>query len=367
MIAPRRGRHARLAGLATALPAHVLAQSDVRVFAARLFRGLLADDARLLGVFDHAGIERRHVCMPLDWYGEPHDFGVKNACYVEQGLALATDAVEAALARTGLGPGDVDHVVFVSSTGIATPSLEARLANRLGFRSDVRRTPIWGLGCAGGAAGLARARDFALADPSARVLLVALELCSLTFQPGDLTRRNLVAASLFSDGAAAAVIVGPDAARSSGAADPPLLIEDARSRLWPDTLDVMGWEVDPHGLHVVFSRDIPTIVRTWVRPNLEAFLADAGLDLAALPHLVAHPGGPRVLAAYAEALGRPPETFEHARRVLATCGNMSSPTCLFVLRRLLDAGGPGAGEPVVLAALGPGFASELVLLRAEEA
>jgi len=352
----------RLVSLATALPVHEVRQSDARRFAEAIFGPALApEDRRLLAVFGNSGIETRRTCMPLEWYGSPHRFGESNALYIEHAEQLAAEAILGALARAGLEPRDVDHLVLVSSTGMATPSLDARLANRLRFRGDFRRTPIWGLGCAGGAAGLARARDFALADPGACVVLAAVELCSLTFQHGDLTRRNLVAVSLFSDGAAAAVVLGDEARVGRGRAGLDLVA--ARSTLWPETLDVMGWEVDEAGLHVVFSRDIPTIVREWVRPNLESFLAAADLALPDLPHLVAHPGGPKVIAAYGEALGLPPAAFRHAREVLRDCGNMSSPTCLFVLERFLRAGDIRPGESAVLTALGPGFSSELLLMR----
>jgi alkylresorcinol/alkylpyrone synthase len=352
----------RLAAVATATPPHRTSQSDAKSLAAHLFRETLAADARLLAVFDHTEIDGRHTCMPVEWYGRDHDFAEKNALYVEHALALAEDATRRALDRAGLLPGDVDHVVFVSSTGLATPSLDARLANVLAFRSDVRRTPIWGLGCAGGAAGLSRARDFALADPNARVLVVALELCSLTFQRNDLTKRNLVAASLFGDGAAAALVTGADV-RTKANGTPPLAMVATRSTLWPDSLDVMGWEVDGAGLHVVFSKDIPTIVREKVRPGLSAFLAAQGLDLESLEHVVAHPGGVKVLRAYAEALGRDPASFRHSRDILREYGNMSSPTCLFVLERFIDTDTIGRGEHAVVAALGPGFSSEYVLLR----
>ncbi len=368
MSLSRNGGAPRLAALATALPDQIVAQGDARALVTALFKDELpAGDQRLFAVFENSGIERRHVCMPLAWYGSDHDFGERNTLYVEHALALASRAIGTALERAGLGVADVDHLVFVSSTGLATPSLDARLANALGFRGDVRRTPIWGLGCAGGAAGLARARDFALADPAARVLLVSLELCSLTFQRREISRRNLVATSLFSDGAAAALVLGA-AARGGAATNGnghgrPLELLAARSTLWPDTLDVMGWEVDASGLHVVFSRDIPTIVRDWVRPNLDEFLATQGLSLATLSHVIAHPGGPKVLSAYAESLGLPPAAFRHSASVLRECGNMSSPTCLFVLERALDAGDIAAGDTAVVAALGPGFASEYVLLR----
>lgn len=364
-------RAPRLVALATALPREVVRQEDARSLVTALFKDQLSDDdQRLFAVFENTGIEKRHICMPLEWYAEDHDFGERNTLYIEHALALASRAIRAVLDLAGLAAGDVDHLMFVSSTGLATPSLDARLANALGLRRDVRRTPIWGLGCAGGAAGLARARDFALADPGARVLLVSLELCSLTFQRREVTRRNLVATSLFSDGAAAALVLGPEArdaprGASRGAAAPgrPLALLAAHSTLWPDTLDVMGWEVDAGGLHVVFSRDIPTIVRDWVRPNLDAFLAAHGLDLTTLTHVVAHPGGPKVLSAYAESLGLPAGAFRHSAAVLREYGNMSSPTCLFVLERALAAGDIRAGDTAVLAALGPGFASEYVLMR----
>jgi alkylresorcinol/alkylpyrone synthase len=352
-----------LAALATALPPHVIEQHEARAFAARLFGATFeAESDRLLAVFDHAGIARRHVARPLAWYGEKRTFAESNAAWLDCGLALASRAARDALARAGLAAGDVDHVVCVSSTGLATPSLEAHLANLLSFRPDVKRTPVWGLGCAGGAAGLARARDFALADPNARVLLVCLELCTLTFQHGDRTRRNWVAASLFSDGCAAAIVCGADAPAPGGGAALELLA--SHSTLWPDTLDVMGWDVDGDGLHVVFSRDIPSLVRARVRPDLERFLAANGLDLTRLDHLLAHPGGPRVMAAYADALGLPASALRRSREVLKSCGNMSSPTCLFVVERALAAGDMAPGQHAVVAALGPGFASELVLLRA---
>ncbi len=352
----------RITSVATALPSHVVGQEQAREFVEQLFGESFADDRRLFAVFDHAGIERRHVCMPLAWYGEPHRFGEANERYVEHALALSAEVARAALERSGLEPADVDQIVFVSSTGIATPSLDARLSNLLGFRRDLRRTPLWGLGCAGGAAGLSRAREFAIADPEARVLLIAIELCSLTFQRGEPSRRNLVATSLFSDGAAAAVIAGAQA-DVTARPHPPVALVASRSTLWPDSLDVMGWEVDEHGLHVVFSRDIPTIVRDWVRPDFESFLGEHGLRLDQLDRVIAHPGGPKVLAAYQQALGLSHEALRHAEDVLRTCGNMSSPTCLFVLERALQANELGPGETAVLAALGPGFSSEYVLLE----
>ena len=353
----------RLIALATAVPPYVVLQDDVKRLARRLFPSALGPEEHLLDVFENAEIERRHLCVPIEWLGEQHTFGVKNDLYLEHAARLGGAVAVAAIDRAGLENRDIDHIVFVSSTGLATPSIDVTIANELGFRLDARRTPIWGLGCAGGAVGLSRARDFALADPKARVLLVALELCSLTFQPDDVSKRNVVAASLFADGAAAAVVVGAEVTATAPAARRELELVASRSILWKDTQDVMGWTIDGAGLHVVFSRDIPAIVREKVRPSLAAFLDQQGLAIDDVAHLVTHPGGVKVLRAYEEALGLAPETFEHARYVLRNYGNMSSPSCLFVLERYLDAGTIGAGDRAVVSALGPGFSAEYVLVR----
>jgi alkylresorcinol/alkylpyrone synthase len=348
--------------LATAVPTYVVRQSDARRFAERLFADAARLDRRLFDVFENADIEKRHVCVPLDWFATDHNFAEKNDLYVEHATRLGAEVARRTLSQAGLSPADVDHLVFVSSTGVATPSIDARLVNDLGMRADVRRTPIWGLGCAGGAVGLSRARDFALADPRARVLLVTVELCALTFQRNDLSKRNLVAASLFGEGAAAALVVGGDAPAVHRNGRRPLELLASRSVLWKDTLDVMGWAVDGAGLHVIFARDIPSIVHERVRPSLHAFLESCDLAPDALDHLVTHPGGVKVLRAYVEALGLPPSALRHARDVLRDYGNMSSPTCLFVLDRFLESGDIGAGDTAVVTALGPGFSAEYVLL-----
>jgi alkylresorcinol/alkylpyrone synthase len=349
--------------LATASPPFVLRQSDVQGLAQRLFSGTLAAAPALIKVFDHAQIETRHVCVPLTWFDEPHTFGEKNDRYIADAQRLACEAGGKALDQAGLRGSDIDHVVFVSSTGIATPSIDARIAGVMDLRPDVRRTPIWGLGCAGGVAGLARARELALADPASRVLFIALELCSLTFQHGDNSKRNLVAASLFADGAAAAVVVGADVATSVPVPRGEVRVIASASTLWRDSVDVMGWEVDGDGLHVVFSQDIPSIVRDRLGPSLQAFLEKQGLQLADIAHMVVHPGGVKVLRAYSEALECEPEALRHARDVLREHGNMSSPSCLFVLERFLAARQIQPGERAIMAALGPGFCAEFVLLE----
>ncbi len=363
-------RSARLAAVATALPPHTVSQPQARAFVAEMFeRVVRGDTSRLLAVFDRSGIVSRRTCMPLDWYRTPHDFGETSAAYVDQALILARDAAERALERSGYGAADVTHLLFVSSTGIATPSIDARLAAAAGFASHVRRVPIWGLGCAGAAAGLARAAEFARSDPNAVVLMIALELCTLAFQPGDSDARNIVATALFSDGAAAAVVTAPGRRpprNAEGTGGVALDVLASSSTLWPGTLDIMGWTVDAQGLHVVFSRDIPAFVRQCIRADIEEFLAAHGRTLADLDHFVAHPGGPKVIEAYADALAFEPARLRHSQAVLERCGNMSSPTCLFVLEATLAAGDVHAGDTALVAALGPGFASEYVLLQAAD-
>ncbi|HEX6790351.1 MAG TPA: 3-oxoacyl-[acyl-carrier-protein] synthase III C-terminal domain-containing protein [Candidatus Krumholzibacteria bacterium] len=356
-----------IVAVATATPGFVTTQAQARTFATGHFADLLRDEPRLLDVFENAGIETRHSCVPAEWVMAERSFAQRNARYVEEATALGSDVARRALERARLGAGDIDHVVYISSTGIATPSIDALIANRIGLRDDTRRTPVWGLGCAGGAAGLSRARDFALAAPRSRVLVIALELCSLTFLPNDRSKRNLVAMSLFADGAAAVVVEGAEVERNGAGprASRALSMRASHSTLWKDTVDVMGWDLEEAGLRVVFSRSIPHIVVERVRPGLDAFLAAQGMTLDAIRHIVAHPGGTRVLAAYERALELGPGALAHARDVLRGFGNMSSPSCLFVLERFLDAGDIGEGDHAMVMALGPGFSAEYVLVRGE--
>jgi alkylresorcinol/alkylpyrone synthase len=355
----------RLIAVATAVPPHTVRQADARRFAETLFADTLRIDPRLLEVFENSEIEKRHTSAPLAWFGENHTFAERNALYVETAVNLGAEVTKRVLERAQLETSDVDHVIFVSTTGISTPSLDALIANRVGFHSNFRRTPVWGLGCAGGAAGLAHARDFALAYPDRRILLIALELCTLTFLNGDISKRNLVAASLFGDGAAAVLVEGSRVPRRSVGAFRPLALRGSQSTLWKDTLDVMGWELEESGLRVVFSRSIPNIVIEHVRPSLSAFLATQQLTLGDIRHVIAHPGGIKVLRAYREALDLDASALVHAHDVLRGYGNMSSPSCLFVLERFLDANDIAAGDHGVVMALGPGFSSEYVLVQGE--
>jgi alkylresorcinol/alkylpyrone synthase len=351
----------RIHSVATAVPPHTYRQSELRAFVERLFAARGPGLARRMAVFENAQVETRSLCMPLESFGAERTFGEKNDLYLEHAFHLSCRAVVSALARAGITAGQVDHVIFVSSTGLATPTIDARLANHLGFRRDVRRTPIWGLACSGAAAGIARAAEFARADPASLTLVIAVELCSLAFQPEDELKLGLVSAALFADGAAAAVVAGPDARTGAGSA--PLEILGARSTLWPDSLEVMGWRFDQRGLHLVLSPEIPNTVATWLAPALAAFVEDHGLRLPDIDPLVPHPGGAKVLDAMAEVLALPDSALATARSVLRDHGNMSSPTCLFVLERALAEGAFRPGRVGLLTAMGSGFSAESVLLR----
>lgn len=354
-----------MTAVATAVPPHVVAQKDAREQAARVFRRAGGFESRWLEVFDRAGIETRRSVMPFEWFLESHGFAERNRLYGEHALALGAEAAGRALGRAGLTPGQVDHIVFVSTTGLSTPSIDAHLANRLGFSQHVSRTPLWGLGCSGAVAGLGRAAAFARAEPRARILLVAVELCTLNFQSGDSSPRNVIGSALFADGAAAVVVEGAEARSADMSAAPERSLEllGSGSTMWRDSTDVMGWTFDEQGLHLVLSRDIPEIVRTCFRPALERFLTSLDVRFADVDHVVAHPGGVRVLDALEEALDMPQGALVEPRDILRMLGNMSSPTCFFVLERVLDGDGIAPGERAILAALGAGFSAEFVLAR----
>src|SRR6058998_145918 len=313
----------------TAVPRYCVRQELARDFGRAMFAEAFPDIDRLMGVFENTLVEQRYFSSPPEWFGTEHAFSEKNQLYLESAMEIGEAAVLRCLEAAGLEPADIDHFFFVSTTGLATPSIDARLINRLKMRNSIRRTPIWGLGCAGGAAGLARAYEYTKAFPRDRALLLAVELCALTFQRNDLSKSNLVAVALFADGAAAALVSGRDVGGEG------LRILGSKSTIWYDSLDVMGWEVNDRGLKVLFSRDIPSIVRKCLLPSLEAFLHEQGVPMNSIRHVVAHPGGAKVIEAYEETLGLASEQMNHPREVLRRYGNMSSPTVLFVLREFL--------------------------------
>ncbi len=352
----------RIASVATAVPPHRITQADAAAFAALHFRSHRKDIDRLMPVFEHAGIETRYTCVPPAWFAAPKTFGEKNDLYIEWCTRLGETVARDCMARAGLTPDAISHIIFVSTTGLATPSIDSRLMNVLSLGPHVVRTPLWGLGCAGGAAGLSHAYRAACVRPDACVLLVAVELCSLTFHFGDFSKSNVVATALFADGAAGVLVAGDALEFENHGRSCPVIL-GTQSTTWPDSLDVMGWNFDSVGMQVVFSRSIPGIVKAKVRTNIDEFLSAHDLTFDHIQHMVTHPGGMKVIEAYEEALGLPAERMTHARTVLRDYGNMSSPTVLFVLNRLLASDGRRTGNHAIVTALGPGFSAENILLQ----
>ena len=344
--------NARLGALATAVPDHVLNQDDVMRGAAKLFKGSFHDFDRLIPVFKNAAIGTRHSCVPIDWYLEEHSFAERNALFVENAVDLLEQAVLRCLERAGLAIADVDVLVVASTSGIAAPSLDALLVERLEMRRTVQRLPIFGLGCAGGVIGMARAGALARAMPGANVVFAVVELCGLTFRFKDRSKSNVIATALFGDGAAAAVV-------NTEMSGPELFAWGEHT--WPDTLEIMGWRIEDDGFGVLFSRDIPNLVRSKMRHAAEQFLADNDLALEDIDEFVCHPGGAKVLTALEEAFGLQSGGLAHGRETLRQYGNMSAATIMFVLERSLQHNG-ASGSRRLLSSLGPGFTAGFLVL-----
>ena len=343
---------AALVSLATSVPPHVFLQKDVLNAAWRVLGARFPDFDRFSSIFSNTGIVKRHGVKPFEWYLEPRGWPERTEAFLSGAETLFLHVTEKALAQANLTGSDIDTVVTVCSTGIATPSLEARVARRMGLRSDVLRVPVFGLGCAGGASGVSIASRLAQARPGTNVLLVTIELCSLALRHDELTKANIVATSLFGDGAAALVLRAGDGGATQ--------IENCGEHLWPDTLGVMGWNVDPEGFGVVFRRTIPEFVTTHLNPAVVQILDRMQLTMADIARFICHPGGAKVVSALETALALSEGTLDYERQVIADYGNMSSPTILFVLEQARIKGLPARS---LLTALGPGFTASCVALR----
>ncbi|MGP4082142.1 type III polyketide synthase [Pseudalkalibacillus sp. R45] len=349
-------------------PEHTLGQDHTVEFARELFSDHFSHIDRLLRVFENGQIETRNFVNDVQWYKENHTLQSKNDIYIEKSVEYGVKAIKDCLANNTymdkqIPYNEIDAIFFVSTTGFSTPSIEARIMNELPFSPHTKRIPIWGLGCAGGASGLARAHDYCLAYPQAKVLLVCVELCSLTFQKKDYSKSNLIGTSLFADGVGAVLMVGDEVKEHEltvGKTIPKTLA--SQSTLMPDSEDVMGWDIKDEGLYVIFSKDIPHIVDSWFYPTIHQFLIDQDLEMDEIKHFIAHPGGIKVLNAYMSSLDIPASMFHDSLEILKRYGNMSSVTVIYVLNRFMQKDIP-SGEKGLVMALGPGFSSEVVLIE----
>ena len=363
----------RIVAVAPVLPPHRCAQAEVTA----MVRGMVlpggVDDASARGrlldsLHAHAGVEHRHMALPLEDYPGLDGFTGSNDAFIRIGTDMAIEAVTTALKASGLTPSEVDVVFSTTITGLAAPSLEARLVGPLGLRPDVKRVPIFGLGCVGGAAGIARVHDHLVGHPDDVAVLLSVELCSLTLQRDDTSTANLVASGLFGDGAAAVVVVGERRAAelaARGTTGPDVVA--TRSRFYPDTAGIMGWDVGGTGFKIVLGASVADVVAAHLGADVDAFLAHVGaLTRADVGEWLVHPGGPKVLSAVEQAVGLDAGSLHRSRAQLADTGNLSSAAVLHVLERAMTDTGPSAPAPgtaAVMMAMGPGFCAELVLLR----
>jgi alkylresorcinol/alkylpyrone synthase len=356
----------RIASVGTAFPSHRYPQAVIT----QALKDKMHDKLELSGIMDrlhsNCGVEYRHIMYPLEKLGTLNGFGSSNDLWIKGALELGRQAIENALDQVGLEPADISAIFFTSVTGIACPSIDARLANLMGFRKHIKRIPIFGLGCVAGAAGIARAADYVRAFPGQYALLLSVELCSLTWQENDRSMAHMVASGLFGDGAAAVVLAGEETAlarRPRSVEEPCPRVVDTRSTFYPDTEHLMGWKINQAGFNIVLSADVPELVRKELRRTVEEFLEDNELSMGNICSYIFHSGGPKVLKAMETALNLPMGALAASWNSLRQLGNLSSASVLTVMQDFLmnRPGSPGCYS--MMGAMGPAFCSELLLLQ----
>ncbi|WP_026570166.1 3-oxoacyl-[acyl-carrier-protein] synthase III C-terminal domain-containing protein [Sediminibacillus sp. JSM 1682029] len=355
-----------IGSVGTSLPQFAMNQKEIQTLVEHIFPRPERELKRLLPVFENAAVEQRQFVVPKTWFTEQHSFVERNHVYQEEALKHSVSAIDACLnSEDFLGRSipyeAIDSIFFVSSTGIATPSLDARIINEREFREDIRRIPLWGLGCAGGASGLARAHEWLTANPACVALVVSVELCSLTFQKDDDRKSNFIGTALFGDGIAAAILIGEDSPYQAYRKKAAPRIVKVDSRIKKASLDVMGWEIAHHGFEVIFAKSIPRLVDTFWKDHVFSFLKRQKTEESDYAFYVAHPGGKKVLQSIEEVLQINDKKLYYSYEVLKRHGNMSSATVLYILKKWMEED-IGIGERSLLSALGPGFSSELVEL-----
>ena len=341
-----------IVAVATALPPYRVTQAEAAETARRVLAGR-EELLKLVRVFPTSGVEERRLAFPAEYYAMPRSFEQRNRDYIEQALILAEQASRACLERARVRPSEVDHLYVVTTTGLATPSLDALLVGRLGLRGDVRRWPLFGLGCAGGAGALLRACDVVDGAPGAKALVIAVELCGQVFSTQASTPTDVVGAALFGDGAGAALVAAGKGPR----------ITARRSVLYPGTGHLMGWRFTDDGMRLLLSKEVTDFIGDQLKPVIQQFLSSAKMSQKDVAHWVLHPGGRRIIETYHEAFGLSEHDLRWTRGSLAKIGNLSSASILFILGDLIDSGAAKPGDRGLMCALGPGFASELLLLE----
>lgn len=347
----------RIAGAGAAFPTHSYSQQEITNALKTQWKDRLDRPELLDRLHSRCGVERRHLVLPLEAYEGVRSWGHANNLWIESAQTLGRDAICRAITPAGLMPQDLNALFFVSVTGVASPSIDARLVNRMRLSPNIKRIPMFGLGCVAGAAGLARAADYVRAYPHQVAVVLAVELCSLTWQREDLTVANLISCGLFGDGAAAAVVAGEKA----GLEGPEIVA--TRSVFYPNTQEVMGWDISEDGFKIVLSPDVPAVIKENLGGDVDAFLKDHELNRKDIGSWIIHTGGPRVLDAVADSLNLSDNDLELSWESLREVGNLSSASVLMVLEKVLARRRGEPGTYSVLAAMGPGFCSELLLLR----
>ena len=347
----------KIASVGAAFPPQYYSQERLLEEFKRVWSPQLYNQGRLEALHKNVLVGGRHLALPIEEYSNLEGWGQSNDAWIRVAQEVGEQAIRRALAQAGFEPADVDCIIFVSVTGVATPSIDARLVNRLDLSPRVKRLPIFGLGCVGGAAGISRAADYVKAYPDEVAVLLSVELCSLTLQLQDLSIPNLISSGLFGDGAAAVIVVGEERPASG-----PRIVA-TRSVFYPDTERVMGWDISEKGFQVVLSADVPEMARRNLRQDVDDFLGAQGLSRSDIVSWVAHPGGPKVVTALEDALELQPDALDLTRESLETVGNLSSTSVLLVLQETMRSRRPEPGSYGMLLAMGPGFCSELVLLE----
>jgi alkylresorcinol/alkylpyrone synthase len=333
-------------------------QQDVKQYAKEFFSASFPQVERMLSAFDNTEIKTRNLCKPLNYYSTLQTFQEQNEEYIRIALESSEKAVEECLTSARIKKGEITDLIFVSTTGLATPSLDALIINKMRLNQNINRIPIFGLGCGGGVSGFSKANILAKANPDAVVLLIAVELCSLTFLRNDFSKSNFIGSSLFADGTSACIITGENHVNKTANK---ITFLATQSKLYYDTLDIMGWKFLGTGFKVVFSQNIPAFISKNVRDDVTSFLAKNGLTLPDIKNFIFHPGGRKVLTAYEEALSMEVNSLKNTRDIMINYGNMSSPTVLYVIEKFFSEGyEEGFG---LMLSVGPGFSTEMVLLQ----